>query len=303
MNDLLAVLPGFAPVPIEQRAERIRGLVITARTCIIEIGRELIAAKAELAHGEWLPWLKDEFGWTVRTADKYMEVVRAFKLESDSNFDGLTIDATALYALAAPDVPQPVREEAVHRAQAGEHITKAEADQIIADAERRFQQQLDQVRLDAEAQVEAEIARAGKKFDRSRAAMEAEIERLQAAGELPGVAEICEALRKFTGQSKLTPKQYKLIALTLNTSIADGSRVYQPVADEVIEQNQINLEIAGPMVRALEYFAGAPDPEQVWRVCPLPLRAAARRNAVAATAWLKKFNALLKKEQDDAGRG
>ena len=59
-------------------------------------------------------------------ARKYMEVVRASKLESDSNFDGLTIDATALYDLAAPDVPQPVREEAVQRAQAGEHINKAE---------------------------------------------------------------------------------------------------------------------------------------------------------------------------------
>jgi hypothetical protein len=30
------------------------------------------------AHGDWLPWLKDNFGWTVRTADKYMHVAEAF---------------------------------------------------------------------------------------------------------------------------------------------------------------------------------------------------------------------------------
>jgi hypothetical protein len=42
-------------LPLAERAERIRSLVNVARGCIIEIGRELIAAKAELHHGQWLP--------------------------------------------------------------------------------------------------------------------------------------------------------------------------------------------------------------------------------------------------------
>ena len=36
--------------------------------CIIEIGCELITAKAKAGHGSWLPWLNDEFGWTDDTA-------------------------------------------------------------------------------------------------------------------------------------------------------------------------------------------------------------------------------------------
>jgi len=83
----------------------IRDLVGTARTCIIEIGRELIAAKAQVAHGEWLPWLRDEFEWGETTARKYMQVAEAFKSALGVDFAGLTIDASALYALSAPDGP------------------------------------------------------------------------------------------------------------------------------------------------------------------------------------------------------
>jgi hypothetical protein len=43
-------------------------LVGVARTCIIEVGRELTAAKAEVVHGEWLPWLDQQLGWSERTA-------------------------------------------------------------------------------------------------------------------------------------------------------------------------------------------------------------------------------------------
>jgi hypothetical protein len=61
MNDLFPIALPNAPF-VAERAQRIRDLVGTTRTCIIEVGRELIAAKGELSHGEWLPWLDVEFG-------------------------------------------------------------------------------------------------------------------------------------------------------------------------------------------------------------------------------------------------
>ena len=95
--------------PLAQRAQRIRDLVGVARTCIIEIGRELIAAKTEVEHGEWLDWLETEFGWAERTARNYMTVAEAFKSATLADMV-LTIDATALYALASPDgQSSPVR--------------------------------------------------------------------------------------------------------------------------------------------------------------------------------------------------
>jgi Protein of unknown function (DUF3102) len=56
------------------------------------------AAKAEVGHGNWLDWIDREFGWSEATAKRYMQVASAFKSLSVSDFDGLTIDATALYA-------------------------------------------------------------------------------------------------------------------------------------------------------------------------------------------------------------
>lgn len=42
----------------------------------IEAGRALIEAKALLKHGEWLPWLKEHVGFSDRTAQIYMKIVR-----------------------------------------------------------------------------------------------------------------------------------------------------------------------------------------------------------------------------------
>ena len=124
-------------LPLVHRAERIRSLVSVACGRIIEIDRELIAAKSEICHGRWYPWLDAEFGWSVDTARNYMRVAHAFQFEAlqipnDSGSGDLAIDATTLYTLAATDVPADVRAEAVERAQASEYIIKEEADKMIA---------------------------------------------------------------------------------------------------------------------------------------------------------------------------
>src|SRR4051794_21582135 len=73
----LTVAPGRGV--LTQRAQRIRDLVGTARTCIIEVGRELLAARREM-HGElaWERWLEAEFSWSERQAAKYVTVATAF---------------------------------------------------------------------------------------------------------------------------------------------------------------------------------------------------------------------------------
>jgi hypothetical protein len=87
--------------------------VSVARTCIIEIGRELIAARGQI-HGEWAweVWLDAEFGWSEAKAKKFIAVAKLFNSPSIVTSE-LTIEATALYALSAPDVPQEARDEAV----------------------------------------------------------------------------------------------------------------------------------------------------------------------------------------------
>lgn len=65
----------------------------------------IAAAKNEVGHGNWEAWLKAEFGWTQKTAVSYMNVYKTFgKTEPGSDLlsVSISIDAKALYALAAP---------------------------------------------------------------------------------------------------------------------------------------------------------------------------------------------------------
>lgn len=84
----------------------------------LKIGERLCEAKELLDHGEFLPWLKDEFGWTDRTAQKLMAVYREFG-DSQKSLFGPGINAktysdlpvSKLYLLIS--VPESEREEFV----------------------------------------------------------------------------------------------------------------------------------------------------------------------------------------------
>ena len=59
-------------------------------------------------------------------ADRSQSHVRRDRIRQIPNGCGFAIDASALYLLAGPAVPEMARAEAVERAQAGERITTAE---------------------------------------------------------------------------------------------------------------------------------------------------------------------------------
>jgi hypothetical protein len=79
--------------------------------------------------GQFLKWIRAEFGWSVGSAHAFMEVHRQFKSASPAD---LKIDVSALYLLAAPKTPEPVRAEIMRRAEAGEQITHKAARTAIA---------------------------------------------------------------------------------------------------------------------------------------------------------------------------
>jgi hypothetical protein len=56
----------------EAISESVRDSVARA----IVAGELLIEAKAQLDHGQWLPWLRTHCGMTARTAQTYMELAR-----------------------------------------------------------------------------------------------------------------------------------------------------------------------------------------------------------------------------------
>jgi hypothetical protein len=80
-------------------ANTIRSLRKRAADDIIEIGFRLTEAKDLAGHGNWLPWLEREFGWSEQTARNYMQV---HEMAKSQNFGDLDLPVSSLYLLASP---------------------------------------------------------------------------------------------------------------------------------------------------------------------------------------------------------
>jgi hypothetical protein len=112
METSLKLVSGAARQAVRsEHADAIRSLRKRAASDIIEIGNRLIDVKENhCAHGEWLPWLEAEFGWSESTALRFMRVAEmAAKSVTVTDLD---IPIGSLYQLAAPSTPEPVRQAA-----------------------------------------------------------------------------------------------------------------------------------------------------------------------------------------------
>jgi hypothetical protein len=122
--------------------EKIKGLLRRTNEDVVEIGRQLNAIRPLIPERKWQQWLKDEFGMSQPTAYRFMRIAK--ERGDDIAFRGNAIermDRHALFFLSSPDVSEDVRAEAVNRAAGGEHITEAEARNLVhieRAAKKRF---------------------------------------------------------------------------------------------------------------------------------------------------------------------
>ncbi len=131
-------------IPVEtalaDHANAIRALGKRVVGDVIEIGRRLIICKEKCGHGNWMPWVEREFGWSMSTANKYMNIARMFDHKLGGKFVGntnLTIDIEALKTLAEPRTPEEARAEIIGRAEAGDHLSVADVQRTVAKAKQR----------------------------------------------------------------------------------------------------------------------------------------------------------------------
>jgi Protein of unknown function (DUF3102) len=280
-------LPISLPVQFEmelslpERAQRIRDLVGTARLCIIEIGRELMAAGEQVAQGDWGEWLRTEFDWPESTARGYIQIAKAFRpLPGGGDYANLTIDAKALTALASPEVPQLVRDEAVSRAAAGEHISKADADAMIersvkAAVEHAIVSEREAIALTIEEKNrEAEDLRdliEAARGDGLREAQdtlaqlesaydEACAERDAARAEMANPTED-QVIRLVAMLCKKKPSRLMLVAIAsaLNRAITYNGKDYAPLAEAELAQLRRDKAAADEKLKDLFDPHGAPS--------------------------------------------
>jgi Protein of unknown function (DUF3102) len=105
----------------------------------IEIGRLLRAAKKELGHGAFLPWLKSEFSLSERTAQRYMAVHQFFvevvaRVAKSDKLADLKLRPSALSALQSlhsqGELPTEVLQRAVSECRE-RWIGKADVEEML----------------------------------------------------------------------------------------------------------------------------------------------------------------------------
>ena len=138
-------------VTLEQRADRIRKLATDVQRGIIKIGLELIAAKAEIGHGNWATWLKENFEWTDRTAQNFMRVAQRFS--KNENVFGFK-PSTLIQMLALPVGSED--EFIAQQAESGKPVNEMKA-RDVQKAVKEFNQQ-----RNGELEETADIVQAGK---------------------------------------------------------------------------------------------------------------------------------------------
>lgn len=120
-------------IVVQQRTEEIKTLMRSALGSMIEAGRKCGEVRDVLQHnkaGGFRAWI-DKEGLGRQTVYSLISMHEAFG--NCPNFGQLDIAKTAAYLLSAPSTPETARVEAIERAQVGETITHATAQQIVAE--------------------------------------------------------------------------------------------------------------------------------------------------------------------------
>jgi hypothetical protein len=136
---------------------------------LITIGNLLIEAKAQLEHGQWLPWLAANFGGSASSAENYMNVAKlAAKFPTVGN---LKLSSSALYALvnldktANREAIEAVLKEAETEWVSGERVWQIEIEVVQAlrrsepaKSEEEIEAENEAARREQQEELEAHLA-------------------------------------------------------------------------------------------------------------------------------------------------
>lgn len=153
--------------PLDLLTEEILFYKRQAGGAIIEIGKRLLEAKAQLGHGEWLPLLREKVDISERSAQNFMRLAREYSKSAD------IADLGASKALALLALPETERAEFAAETHTVNGVEKT-ASEMTARELREAIQARDRALLEArEADARAKSA------EESRVKMEADMRQLK----------------------------------------------------------------------------------------------------------------------------
>lgn len=164
-----------APVETERGIETITEEIIFYKNvggqAVIEIGRRLTEAKAQLKHGEWLPWLREKVEFSETSAQNFMRIAREY---GNTHLVG---DLGASKALVLLALPASERENFASE----KHLVNGEEKSVSEMSKRELEEAIRQRKL-----AELKAAETARELDRQKEATaeaEAAAEKAQEAAE------------------------------------------------------------------------------------------------------------------------
>lgn len=233
----------------------------------LKIGERLCEAKELLGHGEFLPWIKDEFGWTDRTAQKLMAVYREFG-DSQKSLFGPEINTktysdlpvSKLYLLIS--VPESEREDFVKENNVAE-MSVREMEKLLRekkdaeDESREAHAELDKL-ADKYAALSAVASEQEKELKAAQADVSASIEAAAEAEKARRAAE--KAQKAAEAEAKKACDEAEAAKKDLR-QLRDNPEIPQEVMDKLKAQFGKAAEEAEARARAAEakLKTAAPD--------------------------------------------
>ncbi|HEY2530467.1 MAG TPA: DUF3102 domain-containing protein [Xanthobacteraceae bacterium] len=117
---------------LRRQATRIKTRIGKATQDLIDIGRDLLAAKKHLIdHGDFVKWVEAEVGIARRTAQAYMAIA---KLADDKGAAIALLPPTTVHRLASKSAPPEVVSKVLAKAQSGDVLPDRVVSAMILEA-------------------------------------------------------------------------------------------------------------------------------------------------------------------------
>lgn len=237
-----------APVETERGIETITEEIIFYKNvggqAVIEIGRRLTEAKAQLKHGEWLPWLREKVEFSETSAQNFMRIAREY---GNTHLVG---DLGASKALVLLALPASERENFASE----KHLVNGEEKSVSEMSKRELEEAIRQRKI-----AELKAAETARELDRQKEATaeaEAAAEKAQEAAE----AQRDEA-RKAVENAEAGRKAAEEQAAALRAELEKARKSAAAMDNKALAEFGVLFRQAQETVNRLTELAGELDEE------------------------------------------
>lgn len=190
---------------------------------VIEIGKRLIEAKAQLKHGEWLPWLSEKVEFSETSAQRFMQLAREY---GNTSLVGDLGTSKALVLLA---LPASERENFASE----KHVVNGEEKSVAEMSKRELEEAIRQRKI---AELERDKAR--RELDEQRKANE------EAAAEAQKAQEAAEAARAEVENAQGTALAAQERAAALEREMKELREKPVDVAVQTVDTSEEQIALA-----------------------------------------------------------